>query len=303
MTDARTKYSYLKGKTCPYCQSPLKSNADVTICSSCGVPHHTECWNENSGCTTYGCVHNPSSSDRINMQAAGEDVGDRTLESIRESLGREGSDLFIECPNCRAKVEAQSTYCRHCGYNIKEERFDEAKEEFEKEFRRIYKDKAEFSKRRLLLTLASTVILLVSFSLLGYLTYKKINEHFASDAYQLRGVVERYADARMSEDPDRVREMLTSDYEYFGKDGKKQDIKDRLKRLEQIYKSSGGVDIAVSDFKVITDSTVSTSDKRVEFREEFRAGKINEKGTKTLRLYKGEETANEWKIYREIFEE
>jgi len=31
----------------------------VHVCPACDVPHHAECWNENGGCTTYGCPESP----------------------------------------------------------------------------------------------------------------------------------------------------------------------------------------------------------------------------------------------------
>ncbi|HEY3396693.1 MAG TPA: RING finger protein [Armatimonadota bacterium] len=47
------------GKLCPYCRFPIKAGEAVRICPSCGEPHHLECWNENGGCTTYGCQSSP----------------------------------------------------------------------------------------------------------------------------------------------------------------------------------------------------------------------------------------------------
>ncbi len=43
------------GKTCPYCQYPVKHESEVTVCPGCSIPHHRECWQENDGCTTFGC--------------------------------------------------------------------------------------------------------------------------------------------------------------------------------------------------------------------------------------------------------
>ena len=43
------------GKTCPFCQTPIKPGAPVVICSACAMPHHQECWQENGRCTTFGC--------------------------------------------------------------------------------------------------------------------------------------------------------------------------------------------------------------------------------------------------------
>lgn len=43
------------GKGCPYCQFPIKHDSNVVVCSGCKIPHHRECWEENGGCTTFGC--------------------------------------------------------------------------------------------------------------------------------------------------------------------------------------------------------------------------------------------------------
>lgn len=49
------------GKTCPYCRFPLKVNEQMVICPACRVAHHTDCWQENGGCTTYACRLSPES--------------------------------------------------------------------------------------------------------------------------------------------------------------------------------------------------------------------------------------------------
>ncbi len=58
------------GKTCPFCQFPLKADSDAVVCSSCKVPHHRECWEENSGCTTFGCggtTFRPETEERLEI--------------------------------------------------------------------------------------------------------------------------------------------------------------------------------------------------------------------------------------------
>ncbi len=67
------------GKTCPYCQFPLKADSDVVQCPSCIVPHHKECWAENGGCTTFGC------RETTFLSAAGE----RMEVFFDETPGRE----------------------------------------------------------------------------------------------------------------------------------------------------------------------------------------------------------------------
>jgi hypothetical protein len=48
------QYNYI-GKTCPFCQFTIKSNRGAVLCPVCKVPHHKACWEENKGCTTFGC--------------------------------------------------------------------------------------------------------------------------------------------------------------------------------------------------------------------------------------------------------
>lgn len=48
-------------RTCPYCRFPLKTNEHMTVCPACGVAHHSDCWQENGGCTTYACRYSPES--------------------------------------------------------------------------------------------------------------------------------------------------------------------------------------------------------------------------------------------------
>ncbi len=43
-----------QGKTCSFCQFPIKQDSEVVVCSACKIPHHRECWQENGGCTTFG---------------------------------------------------------------------------------------------------------------------------------------------------------------------------------------------------------------------------------------------------------
>ncbi len=58
------------GKTCPFCQFPLKADSEVLKCPACKVPHHKECWQENGGCTTFGCRETacqPAAGDRLEI--------------------------------------------------------------------------------------------------------------------------------------------------------------------------------------------------------------------------------------------
>lgn len=44
------------GKICPFCHTVIKPLAETVSCPSCDTLHHKDCWSENGGCTTYGCI-------------------------------------------------------------------------------------------------------------------------------------------------------------------------------------------------------------------------------------------------------
>lgn len=60
------------GKTCPFCQTPIKPNESVFVCDRCAIPHHLECWQANGGCTTFGCIATsaPPIAQHPNQQSA-----------------------------------------------------------------------------------------------------------------------------------------------------------------------------------------------------------------------------------------
>jgi len=82
--------SYL-GKTCPYCQFPIKQESEVVQCRACQVPHHRECWEENGGCTTFGCNSN-------SYQAVAENNLDISLDepADRQHVGSGNSSRTIK---------------------------------------------------------------------------------------------------------------------------------------------------------------------------------------------------------------
>lgn len=304
MSNSKIKYDFVKNKTCPYCQSKIKQGADFIICTNCGTPHHKECWEENKGCTTYGCENNPNSEKKLEMNS--QDVSNETIDSIRESLRENLTANITACPNCRNNIDDSSKFCKYCGYNIADKgglSGDEAKQKFEKEYKKRYKDKISFSRRRFFLTAGSFLILVLAFSSLLYFTITKLNSYFSSDEYKIQTTVYGWKDSWESENLEKYKSYLTEDYEYFGKDGKKINLKEKLKRIEFTFKNYKDIKISIADFKIITDSSTTAVDKKVQFLENYESDKFRESGLKTLRLFNGAETNGEWKIYREIFED
>jgi len=111
------------GKTCPFCQFPLKADSDVTICSACGIPHHLECWVENGGCTTFGCRGLAGETEiqsgtfqPTNTAEAGQSAGERQEASIDENPVRQVEGLAS--PSMGVAVDTGHWESRQSNYQL-----------------------------------------------------------------------------------------------------------------------------------------------------------------------------------------
>ena len=59
--------SEITRQLCSICQTPIQTGDLSTICDECHLPFHVECWEENLGCSTYGCPN-------VNALRAGPDI-------------------------------------------------------------------------------------------------------------------------------------------------------------------------------------------------------------------------------------
>lgn len=57
---------------CPYCRTPVVDGSDPlkVLCPDCGTPHHTDCFEENGGCTIFGCSAAPADEPKLSVAAA-----------------------------------------------------------------------------------------------------------------------------------------------------------------------------------------------------------------------------------------
>jgi len=54
---------------CPYCRAPFEPDEPVVTCEACSTPHHADCYEENKGCTVFGCAKSPSDEPAISVTA------------------------------------------------------------------------------------------------------------------------------------------------------------------------------------------------------------------------------------------
>lgn len=65
--DSAAESCIVNEATCAVCQCSLLPDDEWTLCPDCGLPHHTDCWKENFGCSTYGC-------SQVNALKPGPDI-------------------------------------------------------------------------------------------------------------------------------------------------------------------------------------------------------------------------------------
>jgi hypothetical protein len=52
---------------CPYCRGTLGETTEQIICEGCDTPHHRDCYEENGGCTVFGCRCGPAEEPKVHI--------------------------------------------------------------------------------------------------------------------------------------------------------------------------------------------------------------------------------------------
>ncbi len=55
--------------TCPFCREAI-SEQDMRTCPACSTPHHQDCYEENGGCTIFGCQEAPGDEEKLDLTSA-----------------------------------------------------------------------------------------------------------------------------------------------------------------------------------------------------------------------------------------
>jgi TM2 domain-containing membrane protein YozV len=55
---------------CPYCRAPFEPEDELVSCEACATPHHSDCYDENNGCTVFGCSKAPADEPKISIAAS-----------------------------------------------------------------------------------------------------------------------------------------------------------------------------------------------------------------------------------------
>ena len=97
------------GKVCPFCKTAFKEDDEIVVCSVCDMPHHKDCWVENKGCTTFGCLGTIKKPD-----GAPSTVTQRVLQ-YDDAEARPENNTISYCGRCGSPIASDSMYCPKCG--------------------------------------------------------------------------------------------------------------------------------------------------------------------------------------------
>lgn len=98
------------GKICPFCKSEFKEGDEIVVCSACDMPHHKDCWIENQGCTTFGCMGSITSASDSETTVTSKEI---SYEDTRDTNG-----ATIYCTQCGAPSSNTASFCGKCGSRL-----------------------------------------------------------------------------------------------------------------------------------------------------------------------------------------
>ena len=102
------------GKICPYCKTEFRPGDDIIVCSECDMPHHKDCWVENQGCTTFGCLGTIKAADNT---ASSVTATQMNYEDSRNTSAPVNSGVVF-CTQCGTQNANASSFCSHCGNRL-----------------------------------------------------------------------------------------------------------------------------------------------------------------------------------------
>ena len=103
-------------KICPYCKTKFSDDDDIIVCSECEMPHHKECWIENQGCTTFGCLGTITATNTTTTNVPATDYVPATnYVATEQAPAQPISSDTVFCTFCGARCSSTSVFCSNCG--------------------------------------------------------------------------------------------------------------------------------------------------------------------------------------------
>ena len=110
--------------TCPYCRMSFDQEGLVKIyCPGCGMPHHEDCYQENGGCTVFGCPRAPADDPKLQVSHAELSAAvPVTSQYVAAQPAVYAQPTIRKRDGCSAccfgPASPQEPYCVHCAGNF-----------------------------------------------------------------------------------------------------------------------------------------------------------------------------------------
>ena len=103
-------------KTCPFCKTEIKEGEEAVFCGACGIPHHKACWEENKGCTTFGCTQQNVVPE---APAAPVEAPAAPVEApVEAPAAPVEAPAARTCPQCGTTLADGQEFCANCGFKV-----------------------------------------------------------------------------------------------------------------------------------------------------------------------------------------
>lgn len=107
------------GKICPFCKTEITETDAVKVCPACGIPHHEGCWEENHGCTTFGCSEQHYEAQHTNptdvCANCGAPLGDGQAFCPKCGTPKAAAPQKNVCGKCGNELQDGQEFCPKCG--------------------------------------------------------------------------------------------------------------------------------------------------------------------------------------------
>jgi hypothetical protein len=237
-------------------------------------------------------------NEKNNKQPDKIDIGNETVESLRNQLNKEKN--IVECPGCKKQIDKNSQFCKFCGYDFSSTPVEEKKNDFEEEYEHRYKDNLRLKRITIGLTSFSLLILALFFGVTIYLSITSLVTYLSSDNGKIKDIIFDWNKAYNKRNTDLIKEHLDKDFIFYDSDGKEMNADKRLKSLKDFFKNKKYKKVILRQVEITPDSS-SIEYRFVNIEQVFIYENEQRGLKKTFKFYKGEQSNNKWKIFREYY--
>lgn len=220
------------GKICPFCKTKITADDEVMVCPSCAAPHHKACWEENKGCTTFGCSEQHYVAQGTNptdvCKKCGAALGDGQDFCPKCGTPKNSPDKKV-CAKCGAEITEGHDFCPKCGHKVGLTVDSEIKSAISK-----YNENQTKSKKKKIIVPIVAVTIAISLIVLGIIVIPKLMIDTAG--YIEKGDLEKaYSKAKTDEDKQLVADayMAKGDYS-LAYDKAPTDVSKKMVKYESI---------------------------------------------------------------------